>query len=102
MSKDRLAAFAEKVKATGIAQKTTERQKKLEEVKAHKSDWIAAIENGHTRKALLEGINAAGYKITSRDFADIVGRQKHTGKRKRKAKKNRDVRIDAPDCRAAT
>lgn len=71
----KIASVAKEL-AANPRKKMTEKDVVLFAVKKQKSQFKKALKNGYTRKDILAKLHEDGIKITSREFAEIIGIRK--------------------------
>ncbi len=87
---NKIASVAKQLSAEP-RKKTTAKEAVLSEMRKQKSEFKKALKNGYTRKEIIEKLNEDGIKITSREFASIIGTRKKGAPKKNEASEAADT-----------
>lgn len=80
----KIASVAKQLSAAP-RKKETAKETVLSEIRKQKAQFKKALKNGYTRKEIIAKLNEDGIKITSREFASVVGTRKKAASKKSEA-----------------
>ncbi len=77
----KIASVAKQLSAEPRKKKTA-KETVLSEIRKQKAQFKKALKNGYTRKEIIAKLNEDGIKITSREFASVIGTRKKAASKK--------------------